>query len=200
MRDASQSPEAPNPAPAPRRRRSDAERNRQALLDAARAALTDGEESFSLEGVARAAGVGIGTLYRHFPTREALVTSAYEAQVEDLLAQGGRLLEALPPREALRRWLDEFARFVSTKHGMLDALRLGMVEATTQHDVINARERMAAAIAPILAAGARDGSLRADVQPSDVVLLAAGSLMPVQVEAAQSERLLGLIMDALRPD
>lgn len=144
--------------------------------------------------------MGIGTLYRHFPTREALVTSAYEAQVEDLLAQGGRLLEALPPREALRRWLDEFARFVSTKHGMLDALRLGMVEATTQHDVINARERMAAAIAPILAAGARDGSLRADVQPSDVVLLAAGSLMPVQVEAAQSERLLGLIMDALRPD
>lgn len=186
-------------APTSRRRRADAERNRQALLDAAREALAEGSGPFSLEAVSRAAGVGIGTLYRHFPTREALVTAAYEAQVEDLLSQVGPLLDAMPPREALREWLGQFARFVSTKRGMLDALRLGMIESAQQHDVAAMRDRMAGAIAPMLDAGARDGSLRADAQPADVVLLVAGSLMPVQTDEVQTERLLGLVLDALRP-
>ncbi|MDA0564176.1 TetR/AcrR family transcriptional regulator [Streptomonospora sp. S1-112] len=186
-------------APAPRRRRADAERNRRALLDAARAALAEGEGSFSLEAVARVAGVGIGTLYRHFPTREALVTAAYDAEVEDLLAQAGRLLEALPPREALRAWLDQFARFAATKRGMLDALRLDVLDSARRPDVAGMRERMAAAITPVLAAGAGDGSLRADVRAVDVVLLAAGALMPIRVDAAQTDRLLRLVMDALRP-
>ncbi|GAA2273884.1 TetR/AcrR family transcriptional regulator [Streptomyces atrovirens] len=183
----------------PRRRRSDAERNRRALLDAARAALAGGEGSFSLEAIAREAGVGIGTLYRNFPTREALVSAAYEAQVEDLLAQAGHLLHTQPPREALRAWLSQFAQFVTTKRGMLDALRLGMLESAQQHDVAGIRERMAEAIAPILQAGAREGSLRAEVMADDVVLLAAGALMPMQVDAAQTERLLRMVLDSLRP-
>ncbi|HWV76005.1 MAG TPA: TetR/AcrR family transcriptional regulator [Isoptericola sp.] len=195
-----QSPEPTGFAPASRRRRADAERNRQALLDAAREALADGNGTFSLEAVARAAGVGIGTLYRHFPNREALVTAAYEAQVEDLLAQGTRLLDAMPAREALREWLGQFARFVSTKRGMLDALRLGMIESAQQHDVTGMRDRMAAAIAPMLDAGARDGTLRPDVHPADVVLLVAGSLMPLQADEAQTERLMSLVLDALRPE
>lgn len=192
-------PPETSPDHAPRRRRADAERNRRALLDAARTALADGAGSFSLEAVARAAGVGIGTLYRHFPTREALVTAAYEAQVEDLLAQAGTLLESLPPREALREWLRQFAQFATTKRGMLDALRVGMLESAQQHDVAGVRDRMAEAIAPILAAGAAEGSLRADARAEDIVLLAAGALMPVHVDAARTARLLDLVLDSLRP-
>lgn len=199
MGDVQQQPETSVSPPAPRRRRADAERNRQALLDAARAALADDDGSFSLEAVARVAGVGIGTLYRHFPTRESLVTAAYDAQVEDLLAQATHLLGALPPREALREWLDEFARFAAAKRGMLDALRLGVLESAGQHDVAGVRERMARAIGPMLEAGARDGTLRADVQADDVVLLAAVALVP-QVDTARTERLMGLVMNALRPD
>lgn len=185
--------------PAPRRRRADAERNRQALLDAARAALAGGNGSFSLEAVARQAGVGIGTLYRHFPTREQLVTAAYDAQVEDLLVQAGVLLENLPPRQALQEWMNHFARLVTAKHGMLDALHTSLLETAGTHDVEGIRERMAAAITPILQAGADDGSLRADVQAGDIVLLVAGSLMPVQVDATRTQRLLTLVLDALRP-
>lgn len=184
---------------APRRRRADAERNRQALLEAARTALADGGAPFSLEAVARAAGVGIGTLYRNFPTKESLVAAVYEAQVSELIDEAGRLLDRLPPRAALREWLGQFAHLAATKRGMLDALRQGVLESAQQDDVVGRRGRLAAAIAPILEAGARDGSLRADVQAQDVVVLAAGALMPVEVDAARVERLLGLVTDALRP-
>ncbi|GGM40101.1 TetR/AcrR family transcriptional regulator [Promicromonospora citrea] len=184
---------------APRRRRADAERNRQALLEAARAALADGAAPFSLEAVARAAGVGIGTLYRNFPTKESLVAAVYEAQVTELIDEAGRLLDRLPPGEALGEWLRRFAHLAATKRGMLDALRRGVLESVQQDDVAGRRGRLAAAIAPILDAGARDGSLRGDVQAEDVVVLAAGALMPVEVDAARVERLLGLVTDALRP-
>ncbi|MBF6284017.1 TetR/AcrR family transcriptional regulator [Nocardia farcinica] len=203
MGDASLPRETPvsttGPAPAQRRRRADAERNRRALLDAARAALADGTGSFSLEAVARQAGVGIGTLYRHFPTREQLVTAAYDAQVEDLLAQAGALVDKLPPRQALREWMNHFAQLVTAKHGMLDALHTSLLDAAHTPDVAGIRARMAAAITPILQAGADDGSLRADVQAADVVLLIAGSLMPVRDDAARTQRLLTLVLDALRP-
>lgn len=200
MKDGTRFPETPVSTSAPRRVRADAERNRQALLAAARAALAADSGALSLEAVARQAGVGIGTLYRHFPTRAQLLTAAYEAQVEDLIAQAGALLEQLPPQQALREWLDEFVRFVMTKRGVLDALRTEAVDSPGRHDVTGMRERIALAIAPILRAGGRDGSLRADAQAEDVVLLVAGSLMSVEVDAAQTQRLLGLILDALRPD
>ncbi|WP_280406912.1 TetR/AcrR family transcriptional regulator [Nocardia carnea] len=198
MDDLPQSPETSVSA-TPRRRRAGAARNREALLDAARAALAGGGGSFSLEAVARQAGVGIGTLYRHFPTREKLVTAAYEAQVEDLIDQAGILLANLPPRQALREWLGHFARFVTTKHGMLDALRITLVEDAGTRDIEGIRERMAAAITPILQAGAADGSLRGDVAAGDVVRLVGGALMPARVGTDRTQRLLDLVLDALRP-
>nr|WP_197505582.1 TetR/AcrR family transcriptional regulator [Gordonia sp. LAM0048] len=131
----------------PRRRRANAERNRQALLDAAREALAYGDGEMSLEAVARRAGVGIGTLYRHFPTRDRLVIAAYDAEVDTLVAQAGPLLEQAAPRQALREWMNQFARFAMTKRGMLDALRTGALEAAAE-DHTGLHERMAAAIAP----------------------------------------------------
>src|ERR1700733_7610400 len=105
-----------------KRPRADAERNRARLLDAAKAAFSSGQAP-SLEQIARAAGVGIGTLYRHFPTREALVEALYRKELADLCASVNDLLATCPPDRALRAWMDRFADYVAAKREMADALR-----------------------------------------------------------------------------
>ncbi|MBC8991452.1 TetR/AcrR family transcriptional regulator [Micromonospora chalcea] len=182
-----------------RGKRSDARRNRDRLLEAARQALSSGEGGFVLEAVARDAGVGIGTLYRHFPTRERLIEAVYASEVDLLIGRAVALLEQMPARDALRAWLEQFTQFAAAKRGMLDALRTEALAAAEEVERSGVRERITAAIAPILAAGACDGSLRADVQARDVVALVAGALLPAQVDAAQTQRILGLVLDALRP-
>lgn len=183
-----------------RRPRSDARRNRDRLLEVAGRALADGEGTISLEAIAREAGVGIGTLYRNFPNRERLIEAVYAAEVDNLTADASGLLDRMEPHEALHEWLVGFAAFARTKHGLADALRTGVIHSGGDDAAYSrTREQMAAAIAPILEAGARDSSLRADVDPADVVILVAGALMGVRTDAAQTERLLGLIIDALRP-
>src|SRR6185312_6041251 len=113
--------EIPVPDQAPGRRpRADAERNRARLLDAARAAFTSGQASVTLEQVARDAGVGIGTLYRHFPTREALVEALYRKDLADLCATAEDLLKEQSPDRALRAWMDGFAGYVAAKREMAD--------------------------------------------------------------------------------
>jgi len=168
-------------------------------VEAARQALSSGEGTLSLEAVARQAGVGIGTLYRNFANREELVEAVYAAEVEALTARAAELAEHLPPREALRAWLVQFAAFAATKRGMVEVLGFGAVAGPRSMDHTGTLDRIAAAIAPLLNAGARDGSLRADVHPQDVVILLAGAMLPVRTDAAQTERLLGLVLDALRP-
>src|ERR1700734_2736996 len=114
----------PSPrATQPRPPRGDAERNRARLLDAARAAFASGREPVTLEQIARAADVGIGTLYRHFPTREALVEALYRKEVADLCGAAEELLKSRTPERALRAWMDEFANYVAAKREMADALR-----------------------------------------------------------------------------
>src|ERR1039457_2449230 len=116
----------------PRRLRADAERNRARLLDAARAAFAaaastasgaSGSTTVTLEQIARDSGVGIGTLYRHFPTREALVEALYRKELADLCARADDLLETHAPERALRAWMDRFADYVRAKREMADALR-----------------------------------------------------------------------------
>ncbi len=109
-----------------RRPRADAQRNRERLLKAARAAFAAAREPgqpVTLDQVARQAGVGIGTLYRHFPSREALVEALYREEVEQLCASVDTLLAHLRPDLALRRWMDCFADYVEAKQEMGDALR-----------------------------------------------------------------------------
>lgn len=181
-----------------RRRRSDARRNRERLLDVAARALAEGDGAISLEAIAREAGVGIGTLYRNFPNRERLVEAVYAAEMDNLTDDTSALLERLSPRDALREWLGEFAAFATTKRGLADALRAGYVSGSSEAEYSRTRDQMAVAIAPILRAGAEDGSLRVDVDPADIVILVAGALMSVRTDPDQTERLLGLIIDALR--
>lgn len=173
--------------------RADAQRNRDRLLAVAAAAFAS-DGPVVLESIAKTAGVGIGTLYRHFPNREALIEAVYRAELEEVSASAGTLLETLPPVLALRRWMDRYAEFVAAKRGMAESLRAmfesgAVAPATT-------RESIVGAVSQLLAAGAADGSLRADARADDVVsgllgiFLASGS-------ADQTERLLDLLVDGL---
>ncbi len=184
-------------APA-RRPRADAERNRTRLLDAARAAFASGQAAVTLEQVARDAGVGIGTLYRHFPTREALVEALYRKELADLCTSASGLLEGHSPQRALRLWMDQFADYVAAKREMADALRA--VYASGAVSVPQARAELAVAVKDILDAGAADGSLRADVRPDDVVAMVVGIFSATSIAGGreQLERMFDLVVDAVR--
>jgi AcrR family transcriptional regulator len=183
----------------PRRLRADAERNRARLLDVARAAFASGQVPVTLEQIARDAGVGIGTLYRHFPTREALVEALYRQELADLCASAGDLLAALPPERALRTWMDRFAGYVRAKREMADALRA--VFAAGAVTVSEAREQLAAAVQTILDAGIAAGTLRDDVRADDIVATIVGMFTATSLAGGQEqlERMFDLLMNAVRP-
>jgi AcrR family transcriptional regulator len=178
--------------------RADARRNRERLLEAAvRAFASDGVD-VTLEAIAKTAGVGIGTLYRHFPTRDALVEAAYRQELAHLCDAVPGLQRSLPPHEAARAWMDRFIDYMTTKRYMAGALQA--VIASGGDPYAESRARLIAAITTLLAAGISAGTLRADVEPNDVLLalsgvsLAAGA--PDQRE--QAGRLLDLLIDGLR--
>lgn len=187
--------------PGGRRLRSDARRNREQILHAALAELTEGTpgKPVSLEAVAARAGVGVGTLYRRFPTREALVEAVYLDELERLCASAEQLLHDAPPDQALRAWMGRYADFVATKHGMADALR-GLI-ASGSITSTSTRRRLAAAAGQMLDAGHEAELLRADVTPDDVVAAMAGALLAASGEQPrdQVDRLLDLLLDGLRP-
>ncbi|MDI5962155.1 TetR/AcrR family transcriptional regulator [Streptantibioticus silvisoli] len=175
--------------------RSDAEQNRARILDAARAAL-DASGDASMQSVAKLAGIGQGTLYRHFPNREALVLAVHRHDVGELVDAAPALLAAHPPLEALRRWFDRLAAYGRIKHGLAGAL----------HTVTRAQlgdegyGPVVAAIALLLDAGRAEGSIRPDVDAEEVLLL-VGFLWRIDLDAdweARSGHLLTLVMDGLR--
>ena len=179
--------------------RADAARNRDMVLAAATRAFASAEAEPSMRAIAREAGVGIATLYRHFPTRESLVDAVYQDQVERLTAGARELLEQLPPAKAMRQWMDLFADWLATKHGMLDTL-LAMVESGKMAPA-QSRGELLDAIATILAAGSAAGDLRADVSAEDIgaSLLGTFTVAGKPENRAQANRLLDLLMDGLRP-
>jgi AcrR family transcriptional regulator len=178
--------------------RADAQRNRDGLLEAAVRAFSHDGPDVTLEAIAKDAGVGIGTLYRHFPTRESLVEAAYRNELERLCDSVPGLLRAGPPDAATRAWMDLFVDYMTTKRGMAEALRA--VIASGGNPYAQSRDRLVAAITTLLDASAAAGALRSDIAPSDVlttlsgVSLAAGD--PGQRDLAA--RLLDLLMDGLR--
>jgi AcrR family transcriptional regulator len=185
---------------APARIRADAARNRSRLLEAAAAAFgsSAGSSAVSLEGVARAAGVGIGTLYRHFPTREALVEEVYRAELGAVCDTAAVLLESLPPDEALRAWMDRYGDFVRAKRGMAETLRALLASSAAPGET---RRRIRAAVDEILVAGAAAHVLRGDVQADDVVVSLIGVFLATAQapDPLQASRMLDLLVDGLRP-
>src|ERR1700753_641829 len=184
-----------------KRPRADAERNRARLLDAAKAAFTSGHSSGqapTLEQIARAAEVGIGTLYRHFPTREALVEALYRKELADLCAAAAELLKSHAPEQALRAWMDLFADYLAAKREMADALRAVFAAGTVT--VSQAREELTAAARTRLGAGVADGTLRADVRPEDMVAMLVGAFTTTSLAGGQEQRarMFDLLIDAVR--
>jgi AcrR family transcriptional regulator len=179
--------------------RADAARNRDILLAAATRAFASSEAEPSMRAIAREAGVGIATLYRHFPTRESLVDAVYQDQVMRLTLGARELLEQLPPAEAMRRWMNLFGDWLATKHGMLGTL-LAMIESGEIADA-RTRTELLDAITTILDAGSAAGDLRADVSAEDIAasLLGIFGVVGKPEQRAQANRLLNLLMDGLRP-
>ncbi|MYW63129.1 TetR family transcriptional regulator [Streptomyces sp. SID8379] len=192
------------PTPAPtggggRPARADARRNRDRLLAAALAAFTRDDTTVPLETIAREAGVGIGTLYRNFPTREALVEAVYSAELDAVTAAAETLLGELAPQVALRAWMDRYADLVTAKRAM--AGTLSIAPAGGRGVTANTRERLTAAVGTILDAGAREGTLRDDVPADDVITMLLGVFLSTAAGDRQDRTrpLLDLVADALRP-
>ena len=178
--------------------RKDAQRNREKLLAAAVELFAERGTDGSLEEVAKRAGVGIGTLYRHFPTRDALVEAAYRNEVAQLRAAADELLAELPPDRALEAWVRRFVEYGTAKRGMRDALQ--SIAGAGSDLFADTRGQVTEAVAVLLRAGAEAGTLRADVEPDDV-LRAMGAIWLVAEGdefAEQAMRILRLVLDGLR--
>jgi AcrR family transcriptional regulator len=177
--------------------RSDAVRNRQALVDAATRLFAAAVPEPSLRLIAREAGVGVGTLFRHFPTREALVEAVYQDQVRRLTEGADQLLAAGPPAVALRRWMDLFSEWLATKNGMLDTLR-AMIN-NQQLGSAHTRTELLAAIDKILAAGRAAGEISPDATAEDVAagLIGIFTVAPITTRGDQAARLLDIFMNGI---
>ena len=181
------------------RLRADAARNRERLIAEARGFFSAGNATVSLESVAQAAGVGVATLYRNFPTREVLVEAVYRSELDALAADAEALLAAHGALDALRMWMDQYARFVATKHAMRDALRIALTSPAALASETRARIR--AVVTRFMAAGASDVTIRQDVESDDVTLSLAGAVLmtATSTDASQLRRMLDLLLDGLRP-
>jgi AcrR family transcriptional regulator len=178
--------------------RADARRNYERLLEVAvHAFATDGAD-ITLEGIAKTAGVGIGTLYRHFPTREALVEAAYRQELAWLCDAVPGLQRSLPPDQAMRAWMDLFMDYMTTKRYLAGALRAVIASNGTLY--AESRTRLVAALAELLDAGATAGTLRSDVEPNDLLVMLSGVSLAAGEPAQrdQAGRLLDLLVDGLR--
>ncbi len=155
-----------------RKPRADSIRNRELLLEAAKAVFSAGGSGASLEAVARAAGVGIGTLYRHFPTRDALFEAVYRREVEQLSDLAVTLAATTPPEEALRRWLQATVELAATKKGMLAALELA-AEGRAELYAYSS-DRMQAAAGTLVARARAAGAIRADLSAEEMLRAVLG--------------------------
>ncbi|MGW5257686.1 TetR/AcrR family transcriptional regulator [Streptomyces sp. NPDC004012] len=158
-------------------------------------AFSEGGADVSLDAIAREAGVGSGTLYRHFPTREALVEAVYHSELTRLCESAGELLATAAPREALRAWMGGFLHYARTKLGLADAL--GALIASGANPYEHSRARILTALTELLESAATEGSVRDDLAPFDVLTSLSGIAL-ASTDPAQHERLLDLLMDGLR--
>jgi AcrR family transcriptional regulator len=176
--------------------RADARLNQDRILAAAAAEFARAGAQASLKDIARAAGVGIGTLYRHFPTRERLVEATYRNEVVRVCAAAPDLLASLAPVAALRAWMMQFLGFLAAKHGMADALR---VILTDDEDRLQTRRLLTGALALLIAAGEREGTVRPGTDPTDV-LLSLGGISLIAGEPGHEDRaarLVALLMQGI---
>jgi len=177
------------------RPRADARQNHDRLLEVARDALA-ANPGVSLNAIAKSAGVGPGTLYRHFPNREALVLGVYRKEIQQLVDLAPALIAERPPMAALRQWFDRLAHYGRIKQGLADVLHGAMSDGVLR----DTYGPMVGAIDQLLRACEASGDIRAGVDAEDVLLLAGflWRVEPGQTGQARAERLLDLLIDGLR--
>jgi AcrR family transcriptional regulator len=182
---------------APRRLRADAQRNVESLLEAAKAVFgTSGVDAPAKE-IADLAGVGVGTLYRHFPQRSDLITAVFQREVDACADTAAALSAVYEPAAALAKWLHRYTEFVATKRGLAKALHSGdpAFDALPGYFM----RRLEPTLGSLLAAAAASGEIRADISPRYLLYAVANLCLPVPGEGvAYSQRMVALLIDGLR--
>ncbi|AXY23976.1 DNA-binding transcriptional repressor AcrR (plasmid) [Komagataeibacter saccharivorans] len=176
------------------RLRADAQANRDRILDIARDAFA-ANPAVSLNAIAKAAGVGAGTLYRHFPSREALLVGVYRKEIDALVGLAPDLLTKHPPLQALRLWCDRFVQFGEVKHGVADTLS----SAISEKDLRETYWPMVGAVRQLMEACEKRGEIQSGVHPEDVLTLLALLLRisPTSDGKMQIRRILALLFRGL---
>jgi AcrR family transcriptional regulator len=186
------------PLPQTKPLRADAKRNRALLLDTARTLLAEGQLELRMEEVARRAGVGIGTLYRHFETREALLGAVYQQEIETLCASATNLLATMPADKALAAFLNQLVEYAVDNRGLATTLRAVLGPVPSAESLAGPRQ-LTEAITLLLNAAVTEGSVRADIEPT-TVLIVVGSLCTVLDHPGwqqQARAVVGLLLDGL---
>jgi AcrR family transcriptional regulator len=182
---------------AARRLRADAQRNIDALLLAAKAVFATSGVDAPVREIAEVAGVGVGTVYRHFPRRSDLIAAVFRREIDACAAAAPALAAEHGPGEALARWVQRYAAFVATKRGLATALHSGDPAFDALPDYFD--KRLRPALRSLLEAAAAAGQARADVEPDE--LLAAVGRLCMQAHndrPDQSRRMVALLVDGLR--
>jgi AcrR family transcriptional regulator len=189
-----------NPStPKERKPRADALRNRERILDEAKRAFTRAGGDISLEDVARQAGVGTGTLYRHFPTREALLQSVYQAEVTKLAEEERRLSESLPALDALRSWMLLFVDYIATKKIIAPALNSIVGGSTELFESSGAQIKQANQ--SLITRAIASGDIRADLDPLDLLraLVGVSNVASAPDWQQSAKRLVDILLLGSRP-
>ena len=183
-----------------RKPRADARRNRESLLEAAKAAFAEVGAEASLEEIARRAGVGIGTLYRHFPTRDAVVEAVYRREVQQLADAAPRLIESLPPVEALRAWMELFIDYVAAKRVIAPALKSLVGGGSALYADSSARINQAMAL--LVERAQATGDIRPSANSADLLraLIGFAYVNSAPDWEASARRLIDLMIDGLRSE
>jgi AcrR family transcriptional regulator len=181
-----------------RKERADAVRNREQLMAAAKTAFTERGADAPLEDIARRAGVGIGTLYRHFPTREALLAAVYRREVEQLAAAADCLLAEKPAGQALESWLHLMVEYMATKRVIAPVLQASPGEGASAYAA--AGPAIGGAMQRLIEAAMASGDIRADLTPDDFFRLMSGLSVGYDRPdwAASVRRLIGVLLAGLR--
>jgi len=182
-----------------RKQRADAARNREKLIAAAAMLVAQGNGELSLASVAERAGVGIGTLYRHFPTRDALLAALYGEEVDRLRDVADMLAGELPPLEALTTWIGRYAQLMAVKYGLADAMKSAL--RSEQAIFAHSRRQTMEAMTKLLARAVEAGEVRPGIDPQDVlngIAAIVSANLGSEESRKRSERLLGFLVDGLR--
>lgn len=189
---ADESQEAAKPQPV----RADAQRNKDALLEAALAVFTTLGVDAPVREIAARAGVGIGTLYRHFPQRSDLIVGVFRRQVDACADAASVLAEEHPPGEALALWLQRFGEFIATKRGLATALHSGDPAYASLPAYFD--ERFQPALGGLLDAARKAGEARTDIGPDDLLRAMASLCMSAHNDTDYVRRMVALLVDGLR--